>query len=242
MHIEVEEVRKIRRASACIRTAGVIAVKVPRHWPRTLKHEVIEELADRLRRKDTSEKALLRRAATQPRLTLNTQPELEAYVRRLNAETFNAPLGKVRLGNSQHSHLAQVNLRTRTLTVSKYCLQDVPAEGLRYLVLHELAHYFEAGHNARFWGLVAQHVPDYKRQSKIMKAFHHQTVIHGGVSPFAFLDSTPEALPQTRYITRPASPKPASPPKPKQSSPQKEAEPFGLGFFKQLLLWGNSQA
>ena len=94
MQIQVEETRKLRRASASIRDGGIIHVKVPRHWPRDLKRSVIEELVDRLQKKDSQEKLLAGQAAKQPTITLSTQAELEAFVRRINAETFNVPLGR----------------------------------------------------------------------------------------------------------------------------------------------------
>jgi predicted metal-dependent hydrolase len=177
MQVHVEETKKLRRASASIRDGGIIHVKVPRHWPRDSKRSAIDELVARLQRKDAQEKALLSKASPQARVTITTQPELERYVRQINTETFNAPLGKVQLGYARYNHLAQVNLRTKTMTVSKFCLQNAPAEALRYLIIHELAHYYESGHGAKFWALVGQHVPDYRLQSRIMKAFHHQAVI-----------------------------------------------------------------
>ena len=84
------------------------------------------------------------------------------------------------------------------MTVSAYCLNQAPAEALRYLIIHELAHYFESGHGPRFWALVARHVPDYKLQSRIIKAFHHQAVTQ---------EPTPEPsvveLPKKQHATRP---------------------------------------
>lgn len=182
MDVQIEEARKLKRASACIRTGGVIQVKLPHHWPKTLKQSVTQELVERLCQKDSREKALLKKAAHQTRITIQTHQELTAFVERINAETFQVPLGKVQIGNARYNHLAQLNLRTKTMTVSKYCLTDAPADALRYLIIHELTHYFEAGHGPRFWKRVEAHVPDYKLQSRIMKAFHHQAVIHDGAS------------------------------------------------------------
>jgi hypothetical protein len=186
MRVLVEESRKLRRASACIRDAGVIHVKLPRHWSRALKQEVTNELVERLRKKDAREKSLLDKKVAQQRLiTITTNAELEAHVRQINAETFQVPLGKIQIGNAKHTRLAQINLSSKTMTVSRYCLNQAPAEALRYLIVHELAHNFEAGHGPRFWALVETHVPDYRLQSRIMKAFHHQAVIQ---------DSEPDAL------------------------------------------------
>lgn len=281
MEIHVEEVKGIRRASASLRDGEIIFVKVPRHWSKSIKREVITELVGRIERKDAREKALLaKQASRQPRITIHNKQELEAYVRRINAETFNVPLGKIRMGHSRYNHLAQVNLQTKTMTVSKYCLSNVPAEALRYLIVHELAHYFQSGHGPEFWALVARHVPDYRLQSRIMKAFHHQAVIHDGddvlleaekdsitpveirpepdFDPIDFDEpmfepdfDAPDCLPdcvdnpmptppvpvKTGRTTRPRhmeKPSTNHRDKAKSSGPKS-----GLGWFRQLLLWGD---
>lgn len=179
MHIRIEESKTVRRASACIRTAGEIHVKVPWRWPAESKRRVAEELAEKLKRKDEREKRLLDNPAVrvQPRITLATPEELEAFVRLINAETFQLTLGKIAIGKARYHHLAQLNLSSKTMTVSAYCLKNAPLAALRYLIIHELAHYFESGHGPRFWRHVARYAPDYRIQSRIIKAFHHQAVI-----------------------------------------------------------------
>lgn len=265
MQVHIEEVRKLRKASACIRHEGVVQVRVPHHWPKATKLTVIEELLGRIQRKDQQEKQLLaKQGAHQNRITIHTQGELEALVRQINAETFQASLGKVQIGSSRYNHLAQVNLHTHTLTVSRFCLKQAPYEALRYLIIHELAHYQESGHGPAFWALVAKYVPDYRLQSRLMKAFHHQAVIlENQISP-AELQSLAEVPQQTsRYASKPANNKPIrrqkasllsneSQPIP-DSSGNKESvstilEPASTqnktgrlpGFVRQLLLWSQS--
>jgi Protein of unknown function DUF45 len=184
MRIHIEESKSLRRASACMRAAGEIQVKVPRHWPVAVKQQVTNELVARLERKDARERRLLENPAVlaQPRLTLTTREELEAFVRQVNAETFQLPLGKIAIGKARYHHLAQLNLSSKTMTVSAYCLDNVPMKALRYLIIHELAHYMESGHGPHFWKHVEKHVPDYRIQSRIMKAFHHQAVLRGSQS------------------------------------------------------------
>lgn len=216
MKIEVKEETRIRRASARIQEAGVIHVKVPRHWSRSVKEEVIAELVARIRDKDRRQQKLLERAERQPRITLADEAALIRYVRQINAETFNAPLGNIKIGNAKYNHLAQVNLKTGTMTVSRYCLHNAPADALRYLIVHELAHYLEAGHNKRFWGLVGQFVPDYRLQSRIIKAFHHHAVVH-------------DTAGEQDAILPAGGDLPAA----KENGPPKRP-----GFFEQLRLWG----
>lgn len=256
MQIQVEETRKIRRASACIRDGGIIHVKVPRHWSRDLKRSVIEELVERIQKKDRQEKALLsKQAAKQNQITITTQAELETYVRRINAETFNVDLGKIQIGNARYNHLAQVNLRTKTMTVSKYCLTNAPADGLRYLIIHELAHYFESGHGPKFWALVGQHVPDYRLQSRIMKAFHHQTVIGEEASATDNIAKPTDTKPDPHkpigkagFVTKPKRKSVALPDQPvktpvgNKTSKTNKTGSLIPGFVKQLLLWGSDRS
>jgi hypothetical protein len=254
MQIHVEEARKLRRASAVIRDDGAIHVKVPRHWPRDLKRSAIEELVERLQRKDVREKTLLnsRKVAKQQRVTITTEAELEQHVRQINAETFNVPLGKIKLGYAKYNHLAQVNLQTKTMTVSKYCLDNAPADALRYLIVHELAHYFESGHGPKFWALVEKHVPDYRLQSRIMKAFHHQAVIHSNqlASPEPIAPEPREAIAaagttgKAGYASKPKR-KPSTTPtvNTSQALPKPQTQnKTGLvpGLVKQLMLWLDS--
>jgi predicted metal-dependent hydrolase len=257
MQVLVEETKKLRRASASIRDGGIIHVKVPRHWPREVKRSTIDELVGRIQKKDAQERALLAKASNQARITIITQPELERYVRQINAETFNMPLGKVQIGWSRYNHLAQVNLRTKTMTVSKYCLQNAPADALRYLIIHELAHYFESGHGPAFWALVAQHVQNYRLQSRIMKAFHHQAVIAEELAEAANAidnsansektlveNSTPISKPGTKagYASKPnRARKPVEPSRPAEpAKPKPGQKSLVPEFIRQLLLWGNN--
>jgi predicted metal-dependent hydrolase len=252
MQVLIEESRKLRRASACIRDGKTIHVKLPRHWSKDLKYSVTTELVERLQKKDAKERDLLEQAAQQETVTVTTNAELEALVRQINEETFRVQLGKVQIGYARYNHLAQVNLRTKTMTVSRYCLNQAPKEALRYLIIHELSHYFESGHGPRFWALVQKHVPDYRLQSRIMKAFHHQAVINEEkqeTTPKTGLKSAMSSKParpiKAGYGSKPSSsfPHPRAPRTPQAEKPAPLMPPkkskTGLipGFVKQLLLW-----
>lgn len=254
MQVLIEESRKLRRASACIRDGKTIHVKLPRHWPKDLKYSVTAELVERLQKKDAKERDLLEQAAQQETVTITTNAELEALVRQINQETFRVQLGKVQIGYAKYNHLAQVNLRTKTMTVSRYCLNQAPQKALRYLIIHELAHYFESGHGPRFWALVNQHVPDYRLQSRIMKAFHHQAVINEekqetptstGLKPATPSKAARPIKPGYGSKPSPSFPLPQSPQTPNAEKltpltpPKKNKTGLIPGFVKQLLLWGD---
>ncbi len=94
------------------------------------------------------------------------------YVRRINESTLNVPISGVRIGSARYSRLAQINLKSRIITFSRYAIDKVPERGRRYLVLHELAHVKEPSHNKRFWSLVKCFEPDYKEvEHQLERAF-----------------------------------------------------------------------
>jgi hypothetical protein len=87
---------------------------------------------------------------------------MQSYVKRINDATYRVPITGIRIGSAKYSRLAQINLKTRVITFSRFAIENVPERGRRYLVLHELAHVLEASHNKTFWQLVGQFEPDYK--------------------------------------------------------------------------------
>lgn len=84
------------------------------------------------------------------------------YVRRINEATLKVTIGGVRIGEARYTRLAQINLKSRIITFSRFAIENVPERGRRYLVIHELAHVKEPDHSPAFWHLVAQHEPNYK--------------------------------------------------------------------------------
>ena len=98
---------------------------------------------------------------------------MAGYVRRVNEATLKVTFGGVRIGTAKYSRLAQINLKSRIITFSRFAIENVPERGRRYLVIHELAHVLEPSHNKRFWEIVARYEPDYKRIDKeIVQVFN----------------------------------------------------------------------
>ena len=58
-------------------------------------------------------------------------------------------------------------------------LAMAPPECLRYVVVHEAAHLVHPDHSPRFWGLVAELMPDYRRHQQWLRA--HQTELFAGI-------------------------------------------------------------
>ncbi len=87
---------------------------------------------------------------------------MDSYTRKINESTFNVAFKGVRIGNAKRTRLAQINLKSKIITFSRYAIENVPERGRRYLVIHELAHVIEPSHNKKFWALVKRYEPDYK--------------------------------------------------------------------------------
>jgi hypothetical protein len=94
------------------------------------------------------------------------QSFMDAYVKRINESTLRVTYGGVRIGSAKYSRLAQINLKSRIITFSRFAIENVPERGRRYLVIHELAHVKESSHNRKFWAIVAEHEPSYRQVEK----------------------------------------------------------------------------
>ncbi|MBS1956762.1 MAG: DUF45 domain-containing protein [Cyanobacteria bacterium SZAS-4] len=104
------------------------------------------------------------------------QAFMAGYVKRINDATFGVTIGGVRIGSAKYSRLAQINLRTRVITFSRFAVENVPERGRRYLVLHELAHVKEYNHNQKFWGHVERFEPDYRHVGKSLQSAFSKNV------------------------------------------------------------------
>lgn len=68
--------------------------------------------------------------------------------------------GKVSIRNTK-SQWGSCNTRTGNISISVW-LGAFPAECIEYVVIHELAHLLEPGHNARFYGILDQYYPNWR--------------------------------------------------------------------------------
>ena len=57
------------------------------------------------------------------------------------------------------------NVKTGHLNFN-FALSQAPDECVEYVVVHELTHLLEPSHNARFWGLMEQYLPDARKLRK----------------------------------------------------------------------------
>lgn len=161
-----------RTARARLR-GSCLVMTIPRHWPRSEQEQAIAKFT-RWGQKQTSTLAALPVAPSSPPMTLDA---LKALVETINRETVGVSYAGVRIGSARYSRLAQVNLRTRILTFSRYAINGMPERALRYLILHELAHLVVPNHSRAFWALVAKHLVDFRQQRAIAQQ-HFQMACH----------------------------------------------------------------
>lgn len=68
--------------------------------------------------------------------------------------------GKVTIRDTR-SQWGSCSLRTKNISISVW-LGAFPEDCIEYVVVHELTHLLEAGHNARFYRLLDQHYPAWR--------------------------------------------------------------------------------
>ncbi|MDH4378967.1 MAG: DUF45 domain-containing protein [Vampirovibrionales bacterium] len=175
--VVIEEIKGRRQATGKFQDAdGSVLITMPHGWPLVEKARIARQLTRRLLRQRTKDNRSLSLLEDHdgPLVTLITQAELWAYTQALNEDTLNASIAGVRVGRAKKTRLAQINLKTRIITVSKYCLLNVPESALRYLLIHELCHTLEANHSRRFWGWVAHYHPTYREDAKLIRLVHQR--------------------------------------------------------------------
>lgn len=105
---------------------------------------------------DFSKKELLARAL----------PLLAKY-----AELMQVQVRELRIKNMK-TRWGTCNIKEKRIWLS-LMLAEWEEECLAYVIVHELAHLFERGHNARFYAIVEKYYPNYKAVVKRMRNFTH---------------------------------------------------------------------
>jgi len=175
---------------------GVLHVRMPRHWPRSEKEAAIARFT----------RWAVRRAATMedlppaPDRPPMSEAQLLDMVLRLNARTLRVPITGVRIGHARLSRLAQANWQTGILTFSRFAIDSLPDRALRYLILHELAHLRVHDHSPKFWALVEEFEPDWKRwrrvaQGHFIRAAQGEPAPDGQIRPAACRTGDPGPAP-----------------------------------------------
>jgi predicted metal-dependent hydrolase len=79
---------------------------------------------------------------------------VEDYAARIGVQPTRVQMRDMRRKWGSCSSKGTVTLNTRLTWLQKHLVE--------YIVCHELVHLMELNHSQRFWGLLAQHMPDYK--------------------------------------------------------------------------------
>ena len=139
--VEVRRSKRRRRTVSAYRDGDRVIVMIPASLSRTEEAEWVETMLARLerseRRRSPSDDDLLRRA----------QGLSDRYLGGL------AVPESVRWVDNQNARWGSCTPGDRTIRLSGR-LQGMPAWVVDYVLVHELAHLLEPGHDARFWSWV----------------------------------------------------------------------------------------
>ena len=142
--VEVRRSARRRRTVSAYREGDRIVVLIPARMSRAQEAEWVETMVARVEKAEARRRPgdddLMRRATALSRAWLDGLAE---------------PLS-VRWVDNQRSRWGSCTPADRTIRLSRR-LQDMPGWVVDYVLVHELAHLLEAGHNPRFWSLVARY-------------------------------------------------------------------------------------
>ena len=139
--VEVRRSKRRRRTVSAYRDGEKIVVLIPAHMTRRQEAEWVETMVARVQKSERvtppSDAELLERA-----LSLN-----DRYLGGL------AVPGSVRWVSNQRQRWGSCTPGDRTIRLSER-LQGMPTWVIDYVLVHELSHLIEPGHDASFWGWV----------------------------------------------------------------------------------------
>ena len=139
--VEVRRSRRRRRTVSAYRDGDKIVVLIPASMSRAQEAEWVDTMVAKIRRRETrsqrSDDQLMRRARDLSDLYLGgiAQPESVRWVANQKSRWGSCTPGD-----------RSIRLSTR--------LQGMPAWVVDYVLVHELAHLIEHGHDAKFWAWV----------------------------------------------------------------------------------------
>ena len=139
--VEVRRSRRRRRTVSAYREGDRIVVLIPATLSRAQEAEWVETMVARV------EKAEARRRPGDAELMHRAAALSRAWLEGRAVPT------SVRWVDNQRSRWGSCTPTDRTIRLSRR-LQDMPGWVVDYVLVHELAHLLEPGHNPRFWALV----------------------------------------------------------------------------------------
>lgn len=98
----------------------------------------------------------------------SAQERVEAMLQKFN-ETYHFRYNKIRIKN----HKSRWGSCSKKGNLNfNYRIALLPNHLAEYIVVHELCHLKELNHSKRFWGLVAQTLPDHKKRRAELRKSH----------------------------------------------------------------------
>jgi len=147
--VEVRRSKKRRRTVSAYRDGERIIVLVPASLTRKEEAEWVETMVARVQRSEA------RRIPDEAALLARANQLSDRYLRSRAAPR------SVRWVDNQHSRWGSCTPADRTIRLSSR-LQAMPEWVVDYVLVHELAHLIEPGHDAAFWAWVDRY-PDAER-------------------------------------------------------------------------------
>lgn len=139
--VEVRRSKRRRRTVSAYRDGDRIVVLIPASMSRAQEAEWVEAMVARL------EKAERRKRPSDRQLTARARQLSDEYLGGL------AQPESVRWVSNQNTRWGSCTPGDRTIRLSER-LQGMPSWVIDYVLVHELAHLLEHGHNDSFWGWV----------------------------------------------------------------------------------------
>ena len=137
---------------------GKLRVLVPALLSKEQEERFVATIVARVERRETQQ-------------LLNEGDPLRKRAAELNARYFAGTLeiASVTYVTNQNSRFGSCSVRRKTIRLSHH-LAEVPAWVRDYVLMHEMAHLVEPGHNRRFWELVNRY-PRTQEAWRYLKAF-----------------------------------------------------------------------
>lgn len=167
--VEVRRSKRRRRTVSAYREGERIVVLIPASLSRREEAEWVETMVARV------EKAEARRRPSDDDLMSRARALSRAWL------DGRASPATVRWVDNQRSRWGSCTPVDRSIRLSRR-LQEMPAWVVDYVLVHELAHLLEAGHNDRFWSWVDRY-PQAERAKAWLDGYSAGARLEGSESP-----------------------------------------------------------
>ena len=149
-----------------------VIVRAPLRYPESKINEFVKEHTAWI------EKAVLRQKQNSFKFDSLTESDIEILKNRLREYLPGKLDYYSELMGVRHNGYKVTSARKRfgscsgrnTLCFS-YILMLYPEEAIDYVIVHELSHLIYADHSKRFWDLVEENYPEYKKIRKLLKEY-----------------------------------------------------------------------